>query len=759
MVPTVPQITNGILLFARGVPLFSGARDANNIRNILTGERFLKMVCDLRFLRVFRLASAILAVSGAPAADFRPPAGDSYALVTASGTVLPGGRFLRPFGIRIETGPGSFGLAVSPGGTIATADTGYERFGITLIEPLGRNPWRVQHIWARTPHGTAPERADPDWKGVAAGIVFDSPKTIWVSEGDSGRIRQIDTATGDHRKIVNLNSSESDGSYTADLAYDGVHRILYAVDQSNARVVLVDGRTGRILSSVRLSGTPSAIALSPDGYTAYVTEPKSVCAIDVRNALKPEVTDRIESASPQAVLATADRIFVSNALDDSITVISTGDRKVVAEISLVIPSLEQFRGVMPAGLAYDPVTKWLLVAETGINAIGIVDTAKNQLIGHIPTDWMPTRVAIAGDRVYVTNARGRGTGPNPRRTILELGEVPVLHRGSVTTFIMPDANEILRHTGAVFSMNGFVPNMRDVPKPPAAIRRVVLIVKENRTFDEVMGDVVKAGNGPVLSSGKLARFGMHGGAMGGRSQFSVQDAPITPNQHEIARRWAFSDNFYADSNTKAEGDAWLQSVRLRDHLQRGGVQFQNLDEGSGTETSDQSRVDRFIAELDGRYGKGGEPFPQFLSIHLPNDRTGDPRPRNGYPYDASFVADNDLATGRILDYLSHSPWWLDMAVFITESDTQGSLDHIDAHRTLLFAAGPYVKRNYVSHINSSFPGLLRTIFEVLGLPPSSLLDATAASLLDMFTGEPDFTPFTASQPDGRIFDPARLSTR
>ena len=166
---------------------------------------------------------------------------------------------------------------------------------------------------------------------------------------------------------------------------------------------------------------PTAAALSPDGFTAYVTEANSVCAIDVRDALKPGITDRVRDRFPQAVLATADRVYVSNALDDSITVISAGDRKVVAEIPLGIPSLEQFRGIMPAGLAYDPVTKWLLVAETGINAVGVVDTEKNQLIGHIPAGWMPTRVAIAGDRVYVTNARGRGTGPNPRRVISGIG--------------------------------------------------------------------------------------------------------------------------------------------------------------------------------------------------------------------------------------------------------------------------------------------------------------------------------------------------
>jgi YVTN family beta-propeller protein len=722
-------------------------------------KRFPKRLDELHTFHAYAVLSAIFSASLCTAADFHPPAGEHYALVGASGTVLPGGRLLKPYGIQIETGPGPFGLAVSPRGTVATADIGYERFGVTIIEPPGKNPvlikdWRARHIWARTPHSTAPELADPDWRGVTSGIVFDSEKSFWVSEGDSGRIRQVDVSTGDHRKVVSLNGPEWSQSFTGDLAYDGARHLLFVVDQSNARVAVVDARNGRVVSSIRLDKKPFAIALSPDGLTAYVTETDAVCVIDVRDAVKPAMAERIPSASPQAVLAAADRVFVSNARDDSITVISAGDRRVVGEIQLRIPSLEEFRGVVPAGLAYDPVTKWLLVAESGINAVGVVDTATNQLIGHIPAGWTPTRVAIAGDRVYVTNARGRGTGPNPRRVILELGEVPVLHRGSVSTFILPDINEIFRQTGEVFAFNGFVPYMREAPRPAAVIGHVVLIVKEGRTFDEVLGDV--AAN--AASMAKLAFFGMHGLASGGSKQFSVKDAAITPNQHEIARRWAFSDNFYTDGETKAEGELWLDGG-YPDALTDSGILAHGGSRAADANISDQQRADQFIAEIERRYVKGGEPLPRLLRVHLPNDRTSGARPQDGYPYEVSFALDNDFAAGRIVDYFSHSPWWRDMAIFITETDTQGGLDHVDAHRTLLFAAGPYAKRNYVSHTNSSFPGLLRTIHEFLGLPAGNLMDKTAASLRDMFTGEADFGTFEAVEPDKRIFDPGKVRAK
>ena len=133
---------------------------------------------------------------------------------------------------------------------------------------------------------------------------------------------------------------------------------------------------------------------------------------------------------------------------------------------------------------------------------------------------------------------------------------------------------------------------------------------------------------------------------------------------------------------------------------------------------DQFRATQFIHEIEEKYVKGGEPFPQFIYIHLPNDHMADPRPQDGYPYEASYVADNDYALGRIVEYLSHTPWWREMAIFVTEDDAQGGRDHIDAHRTVFMGIGPYFKRNYASHVNTSFPGMLKTIFRLLGLPPA-----------------------------------------
>jgi len=170
---------------------------------------------------------------------------------------------------------------------------------------------------------------------------------------------------------------------------------------------------------------------------------------------------------------------------------------------------------------------------------------------------------------------------------------------------------------------------------------------------------------------------------------------------------------------------------------------------------DQFRAAQFIAEIQRLYVKGGQPFPRFLYIHLPNDHLAPPRPQDGYPFEASFMADNDYAVGRIVEFLSHSPWWRRMAIFITEDDAQGGVDHIDSHRTILLVVSPYARKNYASHVNSSFPGLLKTIFRLLEVPPLNLFDAAAADLAECFTDQPDFTPYEVLPVDVRIFDPAQ----
>ncbi len=866
--------------------------------------------------RISLAALAFLLMQPGRADEFHPPGGSNYAHTSGNVTILPGGRALKPMGSQIEVGPGAFGLAISPKGLIGVSETGFERFGVSVLEPH-KDSWEQHLLWAqpadegdtKTLPGKPPKQAER-WESASYGIAFESEKSVWIAEGDSGKIRLIDSSSGARRKLVSINAGDCHNSYTADLAIDPPRHILYVIDQANYRLVLIDTLKDVILSSIPTGRMPFTVALSPDRNTAYVAniglfryqalpdkglpfpafgfpspetvagvlrdgiqvpplgdpnerESNSICVINVHDPQKPSVDAWIRTgpavgstvangpgqpvgiavggSAPTGILAVDDKVYVSNAHSDTISVISATENKVLGQIVLRVPWLLNLRGFLPAGMAYDPTTKWLLVAEAGINAVGVIDTTRNVVIAHLPVGLYPTRVGLADGRVWVVNARGHGSGANSRRPFEDPNTPSTFYRGTLSSFTMPAQADLQKLTATAFAANGFFVENTIAPSLPAEIRHVILIVKENRAFDEVLGDLGQTADAPggfVQGSAALARYGLHGRADGRGIRFSVKDANITPNHHALAKEFAFSDNFYADGDTDVDGHHWLTGVipdlftisgmfasyggqrhvaldnsnpgrflfaglaaatlpeeipengTLWDHLERNQITFRNFGEGLelpgivdgrlmtnmpiseslyrntsrdypgfNLDIPDQTRADRFIAELDQRYKSGKEQLPQFLYVSLPNDHTGDDQPDAGYPYASSYVADNDLALGRIMEYLSNSPWWRQMAVFVTEDTAAGGIDLVDAHRTILLAAGPYIRHEYVSHVNTSFPGLLKTIFQLLHIPALNLMDQTAANLSDMFTDIPDYTPFKAQPSEKRIFDPDALTRK
>jgi hypothetical protein len=167
---------------------------------------------------------------------------------------------------------------------------------------------------------------------------------------------------------------------------------------------------------------------------------------------------------------------------------------------------------------------------------------------------------------------------------------------------------------------------------------------------------------------------------------------------------------------------------------------------------DQFRMNQFESEFTKMWIKGKQPMPSLIAMQVPNDHGAGIRPEDGYNYPHSFVADNDLAVGRILHFLSRTKYWKNMLVIITEDDPQGGEDHIDAHRSILMMAGPYVKKGYVSHTHANFGSILKTIYNILGVPYVNQYDVTASLLQDFFTDKPDFTPYTLEKHDERVFD-------
>jgi hypothetical protein len=287
----------------------------------------------------------------------------------------------------------------------------------------------------------------------------------------------------------------------------------------------------------------------------------------------------------------------------------------------------------------------------------------------------------------------------------------------------------------------------------------VLITNGNRTFDELLGDVTAASNGAVAGAPGLARFGRFAyvySEMGGLQQrLNLRNMNVTPNLHSAAERWALSHNFYADPEIDLTGAHRFAgplpgSGTIWRHLQRHEVPFLRFE--AAGEKRDVDRARDFIAKMKDRQASGSA-FPRYIQLDLPGARLAMPAPGEGYPYPASYVAANDHALGKVLEYLSHTPEWRQMLVLITDSDSSGGVDHIDTHRVMLVAAGPYVKKNYVSNTNANYAGLLKTILSILGAPPMTLFDATASDLVDLFTTEPDFTPHEFKPISKLLFEP------
>jgi len=759
---------------------------------------------------------------------------------------------------------------------VASANLGPGIASITVLEHGAE--WQGRHWTASPPLAGGFE--DGEWRGVSHGIVFSGEHEVFISEGASGRVAAIDLETGERRHTIDLNRGGYTGSVTGALALDSKRHILYVTDETNSRVVALDSRDRRTLGSARVGYLPFAMTLAPDTQTLYVTNAgmfryqplggngldflpfgfpseearlgvrretadgsivvpglgdpnseaaNSICVIDVSQPAMPKLRAFVRTglpfgessysgSSPSGIVATDDRVYVSNAANDSITVIDRKTNRATAEITLRIPGLEALRGIVPAGLAFDRETGWLFVAEAGINAVGVIDAHAATVLGHIPAGWFPAAVQVRQNTLFTANLMGEGSAPKGA-PVSGRGNFPTrgLLAGSVSISPIPSKASLAGMTRFVSHAAGFQPEPEPQRRMPAGINHVVLIVKSGRSFDEVLGDTNRPG-AAVMADPKLAHFGRQGYADGEGKRLSLHGIDVTPNTHAIADRWSFSDNFYVDSDSRplgqrslagvyplprtiaallinpavspfvsvsAQPEDWAEGGSLWTHLARHGVSFLNFGlglelagangatyhsnvplamplyahtsrafPGYNPQITDTERAARFIKEIDGRFAKGSDELPQFVSIYIPDDALSDSGAPSDYPYSESYIADNDLALGRIVEYLSHSKWWNSMVVFITEDSNRGP-DHIDAHRTLLLCAGPWAKRGSVMHTNESIPGLLHTIFALLHIAPLNLFDASAGSLSGCFGTDPVFSSYSAQPANSALLPSPR----
>jgi YVTN family beta-propeller protein len=552
-------------------------------------------------------------------------------------------------------------------------------------------------------------------------------------------------------------------------------------------------------------------------------------------------------SSPNSIAAGKNKVFVTNATNDNISVLDPHSGKVKATIQLSIdPKIDPFRGLIPFGLVLSHDESRLYVALSGLNCVAVVDTKKNSIKGYIPTGWFPTKLQISPDdaTLYVVTARGFGSGPNGGENFIKSAASSYVGDIMMGTFETINVKKInYRKTTQLVKDNTF----RDVqvtddgknPLPPvlgirkSPIKYIVYITKENRTYDEVFGENPNGKGDP-----KLARYGSDVTVVNKDKTQVFTHVNVMPNHRKLATRFSISDNFYCDSDASVHGHRWMvgtypnewveinssmnatenlfstapgrkyvagsagavypedynEAGGLWEHLSRNGINFFNFGLGfefsgdeeeqwhkfSGvklgvafpmqkplfdhtsrkfatynTSVPDQFRVDMFEEELKDKWISAKEDFPSVITMMLPNDHGSLERPKDGYPFKESYMADNDLALGRVLHTLSRTKWWPNMLVIVTEDDAQDGRDHLDAHHSILMMMSPWVKRNYVSHTHANFGAILRTIYQICDIRPLNQFDATASLLQDFFTETPDYTPYSVEMVDKRIFDPQK----
>lgn len=830
--------------------------------------------------------------------------------------VLPNGRQIHPAGNWVRLAPYPFALALTRDGHEAAIPSIGFPFALNLVE----NPDAAQPTVQRLPQTPLPSPRDNDKDvGVHAGLAF-SPdgSVLWVATGDSGKIQAYRTHGADGSPQLTADGEIAlDGpaggqnyseSFAASVLASADGKLLYALDQGNWRVVVIDAVKRQRIASVATGRYPMTLALSPDEKRLYVTNTglfeyttipgadakdplhsglhfppfgypsaaaregtvaegrkipglgdenslngSSLWTYDVSDPAHPELTARLHlgerivekaggtvgGSAPTGVAATADAVYVSLAHDDAVVRVSADGTRLEEQTQLSPFTGPEFgsrftdrqgrplRGVMPSGVAVRDGRVY--VAEAGIDAVAVLDAGSLRVLEHIPVGWNPTAVALSpdGGTLYVVNTKGKGAGPNggSGHKSGDPTYIGSLELGSLSAIRLADLPAPEQLTRTVIEGN-LAANDQQARLP--RLEHCFLIIRENRTFDEILGDVPG-----VNGDASLARYGMDGWA---QEDTTARHLRVTPNLHALAQQFAISDNFYVDSDVSADGHRWVMGIdpttyfntawtsgyggrrnqspmasqpgrramfggadapmpedepqfgSLWEHIANSGKGVLNYGEGLEIEGNDeldgsapegqrlflnapllrpvfessdrrfptfnlgipdQFRATEFERDFRRRLAKGH--VPALIVIRLPDDHTAEPRPGDGYPYRASYVADNDLALGRIVALLSGTPIWKNSALFVTEDDAQGGVDHIDAHRSILLAASPWVRPGSVSHPHTSMGSIIRTIDELLGLGPLNLEDALAGEMTGIFDQQPHLEHFRVQAADPKVF--------
>jgi hypothetical protein len=527
---------------------------------------------------------------------------------------------------------------------------------------------------------------------------------------------------------------------------------------------VIRGDDGHVFVSAWGGSTVSEFRILSDGKLAYL--------------------GRIEvGRHPSALEINGSRLYVALAGSDRVAIVDNRTRKVIGYLHDSAPGAPP-EGSTPNALKISSDRKQLFVAEGDNNAIAIFNLADRSLLGRIPTDWYPTAVAQLGSQMLILSGKGHGTHANPD------GPVPLTNwpDGNPHAYTLGQLNGSLRlmpsgispaqlsaFTHRVEAANNWHQNRTTRRYPP--FKHVIYIIKENRTYDQVLGDL-KDGDGEA----SLVYF---------------PDIRTTPNHHALARRFGLFDRFFVNAEVSSQGHIWSTAAYVTDFgekvvpsgyagkrsdvdgedsdepergflwtlAKRSGVTFRDYGEmvkgnpgwpvtqrdlGADISpdyvpfdlvTQDQKRADVWIAELQ-RFVRDGN-MPQLEILWLPMDHLTAARPGKCTPF--ACMADNDLALGRIVEALSRTPYWKDTVIFVVEDDAQAGPDHVDSHRAPFYAISAYSRPGTV-HRFVNTTDVISAIEDILGMGRLSKFDYFSRSLADVFASTPDLKPFDAIKP-------------
>ncbi len=586
-------------------------------------------------------------------------------------------------------------------------------------------------------------------------------------------------------------------------------KTMYVVTKENNSLYTIDLTTKKIVQVLKLEEAGYSCLLSKNKKELYISVwgAKKVAIYDIASQKISTEINVGENPNELLLSKNGKYLFVANAGDNSVSVISTSNKKVLEVLNAALyPNAPT--GSATNGIALSENQKTLYIANADNNYLAVFDcsTPGNSISkGFIPTGWYPTNVKVIGKKIFTSNGKGFSSfsnkkGPNPttktQKVTYQMGEVEKnankteyiggLMKGTMSIIDEPNAKQLATYSKTVYNNTPYTKEKETVangevgnPIPmlvgdASPIKYVFYIIKENRTYDQVLGDI-KEGNGDT----SLVLFG----------------EKYTPNQHKLVKEFVLLDNFYVDGEVSADGHNWTMAANANDYLEktwptnyggRGGkydsegnrdiaspdrgfiwdyckranVSYRTYGEfADGYKANipilenhfcpyytswdesirDTTRFNQWRKEFDSLYKAGT--VPQFNSLRFINDHTEGLR--LGRPTPFAHVADNDWAVGLFVEYLSHHPIWKETAIFIVEDDAQNGPDHVDAHRSTAYVAGGFVKRNFVDHTMYSTSSMLRTMELILALPPMSQYDAAAEPMWRCFSSTYNATPFLA----------------